>query len=96
MLGSLGHFVFTRVEEEKERANLSFAMTYSDVEFLSKLSQEPITDWLNYFEEKGINDIFLENETIYSMINSGKSIDINLIINLKMIYSGRISTQNHW
>lgn len=80
MLSSLCHFVYSRVQEENDLAGVSFAMVYTDLEWLAEVSQIPVEDWLGYFKDKGLNHVLLREESIQS---SGRPIDVEVLINLK-------------
>lgn len=80
MLSSIGHFVYSRVQEENDLAGVSFAMVYSDLEWLAEVSQMPVEDWLSYFKDKGLNHVLLKEESIQS---SGRPIDVEVLMNLK-------------
>ena len=71
-----------RYNIEDEYKNIEMVLDYEEVNKLAEFSEETTLSWLNYFQSNKATKVSIQEESLDSLIKSGKDLDAQLVYNV--------------
>lgn len=75
--------VYDRMQVEKTAETLEITLAYTDFAEMADQSEHSLEWWFEYLKDAGVASVALEEESIYSMIDAGVSMDYTVLENIK-------------
>ncbi|MBN2795959.1 MAG: MFS transporter [Clostridia bacterium] len=83
MLIATGTSVVNRINVEKEAKSVEFVLDYTEFKAMADQSEHEFDWWLNHFKSLGVASVALNEETVYSLMEEGREIEAEVLMNLK-------------
>ena len=71
-----------RYNIESDYKKIEIILDYEEINELSKFSDENIVSWLEFFEDNKATKVSVQEESLDSLIKSGKELDAELVYNI--------------